>query len=185
MTVRRVLIGNDAEGVSRILTDGEPPRSARAQATPGFEQALVWTTAPVPSLTDASDQTLAVASFVPPPGETRVFSLTIPPDSVYADPRFDPATADEEFRENSPGLAEHFEPDHPGVHRTPTVDYTVVVSGEIWLELDQEDVHLRSGDVAVQIGSRHAWRNKSDTPAQLFGVLIGARPTSPTSPAEV
>lgn len=182
MTVRRVLVGNDG-GISRVLADGQPPRSSRAAATPGFEQALLWSTAPIPSLNDASDQTQAVASFVPGPGETRVISLSIPPDAVYADPSFDPVAADEEFRRNSPGLAEHFEADHPGVHRTPTVDYAVVVSGELWLELDDEEVLLRTGDVAVQIGTRHAWRNKGDYPAQLFGVLVGARDTHPTPTA--
>ncbi len=184
MTVRRVLVGNDAAGISRVLADGEPPRSARAQATPGFTQALVWSTAPIPSLADALDPTQAVVSFVPGPGETRVISLSIPPDSVYADPHFDSAAADEEFARNSPGLAEHFEPDHPGVHRTPTVDYAVVVSGELWLELDDEEIHLYTGDVAVQIGSRHAWRNRSNAPAQLFGVLVGGLETSPTPTAE-
>lgn len=182
MTVRRVLVGND-RGISRVLADGQPPRSSRAAATPGFEQALVWSTVPVPSLNDASDRTQAVASFVPGPGETRVISLTIPPDTVYADPSFDPAAADEEFRRSNPGLAEHFEADNPGVHRTPTVDYAVVVSGELWLELDDEEVHLRTGDIAVQIGTRHAWRNKGDTPAKLFGVLVGALGTDPTTAA--
>lgn len=184
MTVRRVLVGTDAAGISRVLADGEPPRSARAQATPGFTQALVWSTAAVPNLSDASDPTQTVTSFVPGPGETRVINLSIPPDTVYADPRFDPVAADEEFSRNSPGLAEHFEPDHPGVHRTPTVDYAVVVSGELWLELDEEQVHLRIGDIAVQIGTRHAWRNKSDAPAQLFGVLVGGLQTGPITTAE-
>lgn len=181
MTVRRILIGNGTDGLSQVVTDGEPPRTARASATPGFEQALVWSTAAIPGLGENADPTPTVASFVPGQGETRAISLTIPPDSVFADPGFDPVAADEEFARNSPGLAEYFESDHPGMHRTPTVDYAVVVSGELWLELDDEEVHLRTGDVAVLIGTRHAWRNKGDVPARMFGVLIGGRGPGPST----
>jgi hypothetical protein len=155
------------------MTDGPPPRSATAKATPGFEQALVWSTSAAPRLDDARDLTEEVFSFVPAPGETRAICLTIPPDSVFADPAFDPAAAAAELAANSPGLAELFEPDNPGVHRTPTVDCAVVVDGELWLETDRGEVHLRHGDVVVQIDTRHAWRNKSGRPAKLFGVLVG------------
>ena len=66
----------------------------------------------------------------------------------------------------SPGLAERFEPD--GRHATPTIDYGIVLDGEIWLELDN-GVETRLGpfDIFVQNGTRHAWRNKSDRPATL------------------
>lgn len=173
MTVRRVLVAN-VDGQSQVVTDGAAPRSAKSSATPGFEQALIWTTTAQPSLTDATDATPAVASLVPGPGETRAICLTIPPDTVFADPAFDPAVAGEEFARNSPGLAEFFEPDAPGMHTTPTVDYAVVVQGELWLETTQGETHLRTGDVVVQIGTRHAWRNKGTIPATMFGVLIGA-----------
>ena len=66
-----------------------------------------------------------------------------------------------------------FEPD--GMHRTPTVDYGIVLDGEIWLELDEgRSALLRQHDVVVQNGTRHAWRNKSNRPATLAFVLIGA-----------
>ena len=73
------------------------------------------------------------------------------------------------MRENlavSPGLAERFEPD--GMHTTPTVDYAIVLDGEIWLELDEGRRRLlRQHDVVIQNGTRHAWRNKSDRTATL------------------
>jgi quercetin dioxygenase-like cupin family protein len=76
----------------------------------------------------------------------------------------------------SPGLAELFEPD--GMHTTPTIDYGIVLEGEIWLELDEGRSRLiRKHDVVVQNGTRHAWRNKSDQPATLAVVLIGAKLT--------
>jgi quercetin dioxygenase-like cupin family protein len=66
------------------------------------------------------------------------------------------------------------ESDQGGMHRTPTVDLICVLSGEIWLELDAEEVHLRQGDCVVQNGTRHAWRNKSDKPCTMTVVLVGA-----------
>ena len=66
------------------------------------------------------------------------------------------------------------ESDQDGMHRTPTVDLICVLSGEIWLELDAEEVHLREGDCVVQNGTRHAWRNKGDRPCTMAVVLVGA-----------
>ena len=68
------------------------------------------------------------------------------------------------------GLAE---PD--GMHTTPTVDYAIVLDGEIWLELDEgRSTLLRRHDVVIQNGTRHAWRNKSERAATVAFVLIGA-----------
>ncbi|WP_414635919.1 cupin domain-containing protein [Amycolatopsis sp.] len=65
------------------------------------------------------------------------------------------------------------EPD--GMHRTATVDYGIVLDGEIWLEVDGgEERLLTAGDTIVQLGGRHGWRNKSDRPATLAFVLTGA-----------
>ncbi len=67
------------------------------------------------------------------------------------------------------------EPDHPGMHTTDTVDLDLVVSGEVWLELDDgEEVQLRAGDCVVQNGTRHAWHNRTSEPAVLFVTLLGA-----------
>jgi mannose-6-phosphate isomerase-like protein (cupin superfamily) len=112
---------------------------------------------------------------VPGPGETIALTVTFPPASVYADPGFDPAAAGAEQLEATPGLAELFEPDAPGMHTTPTVDYGVVLKGEIVLDLDGGEVAtLGPGDIVVQNRTRHAWRNPGTEPATVFFVLIGA-----------
>ena len=80
-----------------------------------------------------------------------------------------------EFAEKLPGMAEHLEIDHPGMHTTDTIDFEFVVSGEVWLELDDgKEVHLRAGDTVVQNGTRHAWLNKGTEPCRLVVCLIGA-----------
>ena len=75
-----------------------------------------------------------------------------------------------------PGLVESMEPDRPGMHGTDSIDYGIVLSGEILLELDDgATVHLEPGDCVVQQGTRHAWRNHTSQPCTMAFVLVGAR----------
>lgn len=77
-------------------------------------------------------------------------------------------------------MAEVMEPDHPGMHPTDTVDFDLVVSGEVWLELDDgQEVHLRAGDCVVQNGTRHAWHNRASERAVVFVALLGAARNHP------
>lgn len=175
MNLRRVVIA-DVDGVSGVAEDGPAPRSHDFANPPGFSQALVWATPPGATRGfDGVDPSLAAPSLVPAPLGTSFIVLTFPPDSAFADPAFDPAAAAEESRQHSPGIAETLEPDAPGMHTTPTIDYDIVLDGEIWLELsDGSEVKLVAGDVVVQHGTRHAWRNKSDRPATVAAILVGA-----------
>jgi quercetin dioxygenase-like cupin family protein len=67
------------------------------------------------------------------------------------------------------------EPETPGMHTTDTVDIDIVLSGEVWLELDDgAEVKLEAGDCVIQNGTRHAWHNRTDSPVQMFAALIGA-----------
>lgn len=175
LVIRRVVTGHDQAGSSMVALDVAPPRSDAFEHIPGMMSRLVWATDPVPQLPfNGSDPTPEVKSIVPPAGGTRFLVVTFPPDSVFGAPDFDPAAAVAENLRISPGLAELFEPD--GMHATPTVDYGIVLDGEIWLELDDGRAELlHRHDVVVQNGTRHAWRNKSDHPATMAFVLIGAR----------
>lgn len=102
--------------------------------------------------------------------------VSFPPDAVMMAPEFNGAAAAAENLAAAPGLAESFEPEHPGMHTTDTIDYGIVLDGEIWLELDDGQVqHLRKHDVIIQNGTRHAWRNRGERPALLAFVLIGAQ----------
>lgn len=172
--VRRIVTGHAADGSALFRTDAAPPRCDAFEHIPGMVSRLVWATPAVPTWPhDGQDPTPAVASIVPAPGETRFLIVTFPPDSVFARPDFDPAAAGAENLRISPGLAERFEPD--GMHATPTIDYAVVLDGEIWLELDEgRATRLERHQTVVQQGTRHAWRNRSDAPATLAFVLIGA-----------
>ena len=101
--------------------------------------------------------------------------VTFPPNSVMMSSDFNPAAAGAEYMSRLPELAERFEPNSPGMHTTDTVDYGILTQGEISLELDDGQViALKPGDIVVQNGTRHAWRNGGDRPATLIFVLIGA-----------
>ena len=64
---------------------------------------------------------------------------------------------------------------NPGMHATDTVDFEYIISGEVWLELDDGvEVHLRAGDTLVQNGTRHAWHNRGTEPCRLLVILVGA-----------
>jgi hypothetical protein len=71
---------------------------------------------------------------------------------------------------------DHGNPRHPGFHRTSSLDYVIVLSGEIYALMEEGEVLLRTGDVLVQRGTNHAWSNRSDEPAYLAFVLIDAQP---------
>ena len=87
----------------------------------------------------------------------------------------DAERAAEEMERLQPGLAAAFEPAHPGMHTTDSVDYGICVSGEVWLELDDGvEERITPGTVVVQRGTRHAWRNRGDTTATMIYVLIAA-----------
>ncbi|HSV54360.1 MAG TPA: cupin domain-containing protein [Burkholderiaceae bacterium] len=177
MNVRRVVVSNGADGKSTIVSDGAAPRAATYKSVPGFASALLWSTSATPAVgasvspADATPE----ARFVPGPGETRLMIVTFPPDSVMMRADFDPAAFGAEFAQNAPGLAERFEMEHPGMHTTDSIDYDVVLDGEITLELDGgREVVLGAHDVCVQHGTRHAWRNRTNKPATLLFVLLGA-----------
>lgn len=170
-----MVTGHDAEGNAVVVADGPVPRYVERQAIPGMTDSVLWATANPPSApADGADPTAAVSSVVPGPGETRFLTVTLPPAAVFTADDFDPAAAAAEDAAVVPGLAERFEPDNPGMHVTPTVDYILVLDGEVWLDLDDgDDTHLRKGDVVIQNATRHAWRNKGERPATLAVVMIG------------
>lgn len=173
--VRRVVTG-ERHGKSIVVSDGPAPGTHDFASVPGFQTTLVWADQAVPRLPfDGVDPALHTTSMLPSPHGTRVILVKFPPDSVMARPDFDPEAAGREYQTFLPGLAESFDPDGSGMHTTATVDYDVIVSGELWLELDDgETRHLQAGDIVIQNGTRHAWRNRSEFPAVMLAVLVGA-----------
>jgi quercetin dioxygenase-like cupin family protein len=176
----RLIVTSDRNGKSGVGLDRPIPSASFASA-PGFDPALIWGTAATPSVPwDGRAVADERESVLPEVGETRLMMVTFPPDSVMMSSDFDPASAGAEYMSRLPGLAERFEPDSPGMHTTDTVDYGILMQGEISLELDDgKVVALKPGDIVVQNGTRHAWRNGGTKPATLIFVLIGAHRSAP------
>lgn len=175
MQIRRIVTGRDAGGKSIIASDAAPPRAVTFKHVPGLAAALLWETPARPMLGESGDPSISARSWVPPAGGSNLMLVTFPPDSVMVSPGFDPAAAGAEYMQLLPGLAEAFERDSPGMHTTDTVDYAVLLDGELHLELDGGVLtKLSPHDVVVQNGTRHAWRNRGDKAATVLFVLVGA-----------
>lgn len=174
--VRRVVTG-EKDGKSVFLSDGPVANTHNYAAVPGFQTTLAWATmqdiASLPH--NGKDPVVSIRSMVPDPHGTRLMVVQFPPDSVMTSSDFDPAAAGAEYAAHLPGLAEAFDTDGSGMHQTLSVDYDIIVSGELWLELDDGEIrHLKAGDIVIQNGTRHAWRNRGTVPAVMVAVLIGA-----------
>lgn len=180
MSFNRIVTGHDASGHAELKTVGMPPGSEPFVHSPGFSAARVWHTAANPMIeSEPRDDAAALTSVLPSCGSTIALMVTFPPDESLSGPTYDPQEAGAEFGSRLPGLAESFEPDGSGYHTTNTIDYGVVIEGEIFLDLgDGRGRQLRQGDVVVQVGTRHAWRNAGQHPAKMFFVLIGASRSS-------
>lgn len=174
MDVRRVVTGFVNGNKSVVVSDGSA-NHYEMKSLPGFERTILWSTTSPAHYAPSKDPVPSVTSLHPEPGETRCLLVTFPPDSNMASEDFDPQAFFAEGLECCGGIWERMEADNPGMHRTESVDYVMVVDGEIWLELDDgETTRLQQHDVVIQNGTRHGWRNKSSAPATILAILIGA-----------
>ena len=171
--IRRVVTGHDAAGKARVVGDGmvEPITSA---LLPGRAAYRLWGRDERPVFPDDGSPHPAPAWY-PPRDGSRFIVNTLAPGELVPPPDVDVAAALAELERAMPGALAVAEPDAPGMHTTDSIDYLFVVSGEITLELDDgERTTVRAGDVVVQNGTRHAWRNDGTEPCTFVGVAVGA-----------
>jgi hypothetical protein len=171
-SVRRVVTGHDAEGRSIVLFDSAAPNvKGRAQ---GNASTLLWVTDESPADVSGTADRAAREIGVPPPRGGTIFRLAEFPPSSGGEDLLDHATVLRDFGIGDDVLPGH-PPRHPLVHRTRTIDYVVVLEGEIHLLLDQAEVRLSAGDVVVQQGTNHAWFNRGPGRCRLAMVFIDAQ----------
>ncbi|MFQ5737434.1 MAG: cupin domain-containing protein [Acidobacteriota bacterium] len=172
MTTRRVVTGTNEDGKSYFVYDGATPGHLDLGIALDDE---IWVDDPAnPDPTASKDPARAQRfRLEPPPGGSTLRVFTFPPESELPDEPAEiaAALAAVEARFDTGGVMEQ---DHPGMHTTQTIDYGIVLSGEIDLELDEGEVHLTPWDVVVQRGTRHAWRNRSAQPCTIAFVLISS-----------
>ena len=175
--VRRVVTGHDKKGRAIVVSDGPVPVHGNP-LRPGQRSHEVWKTSamPIPIGSDEPDPVTGKRQLHPAPHGTMFRISEVPPESD-AIRNMTPEQAREAFRASG---AEHASTwgrggRHPLMHRTETVDYAVVLEGEITLILDEGDVNLKAGDVVIQRGTSHAWSNRSGKPVKMLYVLIDGK----------
>jgi len=172
--IRRVVTGHDAEGRSIIASDEASPHTIAISADPAFGMTDLWVTSDAPADNRGTGDPAARRIVLEPPPRGTIFRVVeFPPDALMAG-RFDRVTAFEAI-----GAREALDPSgarHPGMHRTHSVDYAIVLSGEIWAVMDVGETLMRAGDCLIQRGTNHAWANRSDRPCRVAFILIDARP---------
>jgi quercetin dioxygenase-like cupin family protein len=174
--IRRIVTGHDAKGQAIIQEDGIVPRIQRIGGATGPIFYEVWNTRATPAPIDAASGEPPEDGIIlaPPKNGTRIRVLDIPPD----DPSFaemTPEQARAHFAEIGAAEASSFDAQksrHAHMHRTETVDYGIVLEGEIVLIMDEGETTVRAGDIVVQRGTNHGWANRTDRNCRIAFILI-------------
>jgi Cupin domain len=177
---RRVLTSRDEAGKSVFKSFDVTPKVVAIDANPGLTFYELYTTEGVPRLTGLEpDPMLEGTKAFPGPGGTMFRLISYPPkrpEGWKPPPGVTFESGLKEMSEKVPGMGDHFERGAPGMHTTDTIDYGVVVRGEMTLELDDgQKVHLRQGDCVVQNGTRHRWRNPLPEPCLMAFISLGGK----------
>jgi mannose-6-phosphate isomerase-like protein (cupin superfamily) len=169
-TTRRIVTGHDAQGKAVAIVDA--PLASKQRSPGGNAVTMLWVTAETPVDMSGSSDRAETKVGVPPPANGSIFRIVdFPPAAANASPvdhhamlvgmGIDPATQ---------GYSRH-----PHTHRTRSIDYAIVLEGEIDMLMDDTEVRVKAGDVLVQQGTNHAWVNNGDKPCRIAFILIDAK----------
>jgi quercetin dioxygenase-like cupin family protein len=171
--VRRIVTGQNEHGHSRIVEDGILSGLTVAER-PGFCATNVWATEGTPAPINGPDVVGSLKGIQPPRSGTVLRVVDFPPELKNTQERaralesvFGKLFKDADHKP-APGQ-------HPGMHRTMTIDYAILLSGEMVAVMEQGEVIMRAGDVLIQRGTNHAWSNRSGRPARMAFILIDGK----------
>ncbi len=171
--VRRVLTGHDARGRSTFLADATAPNMKEMPSFPGLALTDLWETKGAPASNegdaDAADRPIRLE---PPRSGTILRIVEFPPDSTR--PRDSDGSAG--FKAIGAGHAQDRHSADPMMHKTATVDYIIVLRGEIYALMETGEKLLRAGDILVQRGTNHSWSVRGSEPCIVAAVLVSAQP---------
>jgi quercetin dioxygenase-like cupin family protein len=171
--IRRIVTGHDAKGRSVFVSDGPSPHVLTLPGRPDFGLTNLWVTDGAPASNAGSADAAARPVVLEPPRNGAIFRVVeFPPDRA-------PGGFDRKAAFAAMGADHAMDPSasrHPGMHRTDTVDFAIVLSGEIWALMDEGETLMRAGDTLVQRGTNHAWSNRSDQACLVAFILVSARP---------
>lgn len=172
--IRRVVTGDDAQGASSIVADGPSPAVRLVPERPGYRVTNLWCTQASPASVHAPDRIAEHQGVAPPPGGTVLRIIDFPPEPK------DPQVLEQMLHATFGSMyrdAQHAPKpgEHPGMHRTATVDYALMLEGELVAIMDKGETTLRAGDVLIQRGTNHAWANRSGQAARVAFILVDGK----------
>lgn len=172
--ITRVVTGHSQDGRSILTEVGPLPTVVEITAIPGTVFHEVWSTAESPArVANGSDPTLGPLVLPPPPGGTRIRFVDIPPDTedFLKSGAGRMGEAFEQIGDKAASTVKESSP-HPLMHRTESIDYGIVIEGEMTLVLDDGEALLKPGSVVIQRGTNHAWANRSGKMCRMLFVLV-------------
>jgi mannose-6-phosphate isomerase-like protein (cupin superfamily) len=172
--IRRIVTGHDADGQAIIAADGRLPTVVELSAVPGTIFHEVWSTQGSPASVDnGPDPSIGPIQLPPPRHGTRIRFVDSPPDTEDF-LRHGTEKMKDAFHQIGDAGASTVKAGspHPLMHRTETIDYGIVIAGEITLVLDKGETLLKEGDVVIQRGTNHAWANRSGKPCRMLFILV-------------
>lgn len=174
---RLIVTGHSPEGAAVFVEDRRPD-PVQVQLLPGSDFYLMWGTPDGGATVGEQGATPVLRPYFPGLGGSRVLFLRWAAHSDEPTTVPDRDAIARDVAQKLPGLMDPFEGDD-GMHTTDTVDYGICLEGELVLMLDDEEVTLTPGACVVQLGTRHAWVNRSNQPALMCYVQIGAARATP------
>jgi len=176
--VRRVVTGHDENGRAVVVSDGPAPKVHSSPLRPGHVTVDIWRTNEMPAriARRADEPTSGPRKIVANPNGTIVRIASIPPEGEWMR-EMDTERAKQVFTALGNPEASTFAENqrHPFMHRTETIDYAIILEGEMYCVLDDDEVLLKAGDVLVQCGTNHAWSNRSGQPCKVAFILIDGK----------
>jgi uncharacterized cupin superfamily protein len=174
--VRRVVTGHDAQGKANIQQDGAVPRVQRIGGPHGPMFYEVWNTRGTPAPIDraSGEPPEDGIQLAPPKHGTRIRVLDIPPEDQSIN-TVTPEEARAHFAEVGAATASSHAATgsrHAFMHRTETIDYGIVLEGEVTLIMDEGETVVRAGDIVIQRGTNHGWANRSGRHCRIAFILI-------------
>lgn len=176
--VRRIITGHNEQGKSIIIEDQCTPHTKSSPHRPGVVINNLWKTDAAPvKLSSTKDAATSDMALEPLPRGNNFRIVEFPPEASYindinqehAKAAFDEMGASHALSENGSNV-------HPFMHKTTTLDYAIVLSGEIFLMLDEGEALMKAGDICIQRATNHVWSNRSNENCQVAFVLIDAIP---------
>lgn len=169
---RRVVTGHDENGVATVISDEEASCILSRPNRPGVTLTNLWMNDKTPAAMELHDDPVTGPLILHPPKNGSVFRIVqFDPEDPEVLAKLDGKSA---FAEMGAGANIVENARHPFMHRTDSLDYTIVLSGEIYMMMDEDEYLLKAGDTVVQQGTNHAWSNRGTEPCLIAFILVDA-----------